>query len=546
MKKEGFFPSSRPQELSYNNRESKISQKRLKLLKKEVAGFLYTMKILFYTVLVLTLPVFLECINATIKYKRSVGLKKTLQKIIQRESLDAGDGLVISSSVIVLCLLLSWKQIGSFIAPLSENIQAGIIKQEDINIQDVQPTVVYENQNFGSTINKLLVHKVFEAGIVDAASHEIPFGLNTDDLETQSQRSRFIANSTKGDLLFYQTPLNTYNQFSGDYEARLTLKISEDSTQPDPLFEIVVFDPSQNRRIARKIVMTEDFFAVGSYQTFSLPFYKPNVGSAVQIQVRSSGKASLWLDTVEIVGTNVDMRTLEVPDLFPDVPDTQASEGSARLGDPTQHLPGTMLFGPYDKSLDNGDYVAAFRIKTDNVFLNQPIIRLQTANLQEGSGAQQIETYEVKGTDFQSNMEYQDFFLPVSKTKDGYVEFRTYFYDLSRVWIDYVKLYPALYFKNKNIKAPSAKQALWTLENKPKPEIQSGSGSVLKGVELTFEDIAKKEESIVLPPKPQAAEIEPTETKKIIDGTDQKVLEQIQNLESQIESLKQIIQTQTR
>jgi len=192
-------------------------------------------------------------------------------------------------------------------------------------------------------------------------------------------------------------------------------------------------------------VAAKDLFKTRQWTTITLPYTVTDSGAAPVISLISTGQAYMELQQVEIQKVDKNLETMATQDLFPDTPDASASEGYARFADPIQHLPGTMLFGPYDATLRAGDYAAEFRVKiADAEILSPlPLIRLQTTAIQEGQKTQRETTKDLTIADFTAQGEYQSFTLPLTIRAGEVAEFRAYFYDRSKVWVDNISLYPA-------------------------------------------------------------------------------------------------------
>lgn len=98
-------------------------------------------------------------------------------------------------------------------------------------------------------------------------------------------------------------------------------------------------------------------------------------------------------------------------------------------------MPGTFQFGPYRTNLKNkAQYVAKFRLKTDNVSTGQAFALIDAYDAK--SGYRQYR--ELKGTDFDASNTFQDIELEFIKPDTDNLEFRVFFYGVQDLWADKV------------------------------------------------------------------------------------------------------------
>ncbi len=94
--------------------------------------------------------------------------------------------------------------------------------------------------------------------------------------------------------------------------------------------------------------------------------------------------------------------------------------------------PAHSVFGPY-VSLPAGEYVACFRIKTDELSGSE-VALLDVYNLWAGNLT--LCKKEIRGTDFNANDKYQFFYLPFKHDGQGAIETRVFTKGTADVWID--------------------------------------------------------------------------------------------------------------
>jgi len=415
------------------------------------------MRIILYSVLAFCLISIVEFVLKAKQNREKISVAETFVKVVQgKRNFSPGNWAVFLVGIFGVLAFLGKSVISEDIGELlstealtedtTELLKASAFDPEILpNTSNIVPSTekIYENESFGSTINKILVSKKFYATSADDKNTSTSKGTLIPDPTAERLEALFFPRHSAIDGLIYETPNHTYNQFPGKYNVNVRAKIAENELLgPQEVFEIVVYDPYQDKRITQRKVMREDFVSTGEYGVFTLPFERETLGSSVVIQIYLATSIDFWLDTIEIHDDGVQKNVDLVKDLFPDVNDVQASEGSSRFADPDEYLEGTMLFGPYDNSVRAGNYEVTFSIKSDRNDINAPIARVQTSNIEEGTDTQIIESVDIRGRDFLAPNVYQNFSLPVHKTESGTLEYRVYFYDRAKVWVDNVILTP--------------------------------------------------------------------------------------------------------
>jgi hypothetical protein len=124
------------------------------------------------------------------------------------------------------------------------------------------------------------------------------------------------------------------------------------------------------------------------------------------------------------------------------VADGAAGDGSAwhvRAGTPG------LLYGPYTDSLLAGrPYRAYFRLKAPAGVLTSTL-ELARLDVVRDGGGELLGVRYLRGTDFKAQDAYQEFALDFDYIHSGELEFRTYSYGVSDLWVDRVSVasYPA-------------------------------------------------------------------------------------------------------
>ncbi len=117
--------------------------------------------------------------------------------------------------------------------------------------------------------------------------------------------------------------------------------------------------------------------------------------------------------------------------------DNTASLGNYLSAEIDQTTSGYLFYGPYADQQPTGMYQALFRLKTDNNMIDAPVVRIEINN----NGGNGIWEYrEIKGTDFVSANNWQDFNLWWERTNEGSMEYRVWFYDNTNIGFDNVRV----------------------------------------------------------------------------------------------------------
>ncbi len=102
-----------------------------------------------------------------------------------------------------------------------------------------------------------------------------------------------------------------------------------------------------------------------------------------------------------------------------------------------------LTYGPYNY-FTKGDYIVYFRLKAAANGLSDPVARIEVSNpvLNKGKIASQsiLSQRDIRGTDFPETETYHDFYLSISLPEKQRLEFRTWFYRKTDIWIEKIVL----------------------------------------------------------------------------------------------------------
>jgi len=113
------------------------------------------------------------------------------------------------------------------------------------------------------------------------------------------------------------------------------------------------------------------------------------------------------------------------------------------LGNLNKDNADVLTYGPY-WILREGGFKAVFRIKNDNIQINQPVVQIQVSSpkfINNRFVSEEIlKKRDIKGNEFISDKVYQDFEIDFSIQSKSTTEFRTIYYKQSNIWIDKIIL----------------------------------------------------------------------------------------------------------
>ncbi len=113
--------------------------------------------------------------------------------------------------------------------------------------------------------------------------------------------------------------------------------------------------------------------------------------------------------------------------------DAEASGAQAVYAQPSDG-PGYLVYGPY-QSYEPSEYVASFRLKTDQTDRKKPVALIDVVT---DAGSTVLVKKELRGRDFQRKNAHQEFQLPFSLQEIRKLEFRVYVSGNAQIWSDNV------------------------------------------------------------------------------------------------------------
>ncbi len=225
-------------------------------------------------------------------------------------------------------------------------------------------------------------------------------------------------------------------QRAGRYKVHFKLKFS-DSTQNNVVARIHIVDEHEGQSLFVKEVRGIDFDKSNEYQYIDGSYIREYVGST-QIRIEYLGVGDLYFDKVEIEPISLESKIYENLQFYADVPDVDASNGITRLASSVTDIPGRIAFGPYDDSVGEGRYQARFRMKVADNTRNQRVALIDVSSNGKGFTP---DYRDIFADDFSESGVYQDFVLTFDKPADGYLDFRVYYYGVTDLSFDTVRLY---------------------------------------------------------------------------------------------------------
>lgn len=226
-------------------------------------------------------------------------------------------------------------------------------------------------------------------------------------------------------------------QKAGIYKASFTLSSSVINTA-DEVVVLQIWDGHNQVLIGEKSVRGQDFAVSNVYQDITFDYERNNIGS-LQVKVLYPGTTDVGFDKVSIEPVDIDETVIDPAGFYRDVPDTLASGSITRVAKVDLDIPGRIAFGPYDDSVGEGYYRAAFRMKVDDNTSDKPLALIDVSSNAAGFKSAYK---EMRAVDFNENSIFQDFYLDFYKPAGGYLEFRVYYYGTTDLYFDRVDLYP--------------------------------------------------------------------------------------------------------
>jgi hypothetical protein len=229
----------------------------------------------------------------------------------------------------------------------------------------------------------------------------------------------------------------TLVQPAGEFEIRIKTQVLNVTDFQGDVFKLAVIDEHSSEILLEKTFTLAEFKKVGEWGYLKAKYSREFTGS-VQVRGYYLDKVNLAFDKFEIIPVSLQDVQNGVRK-YSDILDSKANNGKARVARFRIDLPGRMVFGPYDKDVQIGQYLAKFRLKLEKALvLDQNIALIDVSSDAVGF----VPVYKfIKGQDFNKIGEYQNFELKFNKSNEGYLEFRIYYYGNADLYFDEVDLF---------------------------------------------------------------------------------------------------------
>lgn len=115
--------------------------------------------------------------------------------------------------------------------------------------------------------------------------------------------------------------------------------------------------------------------------------------------------------------------------------------GSAWVAETSLDSPNYMIYGPYATNIPNGKREAKFVMKIDNNTMNNfNVVKLEIV---DGVSNTLLATRDVTRYEFTGVGQYQNFYLSYYNPITSNIQYRVWYYDTSKIWVDKVVSVPA-------------------------------------------------------------------------------------------------------
>ncbi len=224
----------------------------------------------------------------------------------------------------------------------------------------------------------------------------------------------------------------------GNYRIKYIIKTDDNSIDNKILtLDINTLNAVEETKI--KEIKGSDFKNINKYQAFNIWITRNQETGKMEYRAFYHGGSQIVIDNIIIIPEN--KIRYEAEDLLTTnsqiVIDEEASGSKIRqilVGDNDQ---GWSQFGPYTTEQKPGNYRATFRLRTKNNSSTEPITKIDVFN---ANGFGEEAGREILGIDFTGNNTWQEFSTDFTRTDEGTMEYRIYFYDLADIDIDWVDI----------------------------------------------------------------------------------------------------------
>ncbi|MFA4930649.1 MAG: lamin tail domain-containing protein [Patescibacteria group bacterium] len=222
---------------------------------------------------------------------------------------------------------------------------------------------------------------------------------------------------------------------AGDYKIKVIGKINDNTITNEVIkFDINnIFGTDEYKYLDLK---GTDFAGNDTYQAFNLYFSRQDAG-LLEYRVFYSGAGTITVDNILVI--KQDEMQYEAENMFQAtgqiVGDVTATANKAVQALTNDHSQGWMVYGPYTQDQSSGNYQACFYLKVNDNSSSAPVMRINAYN--SGGTGLEIDR-DIAGGEFLGTNEWQEFCLPFTRTANGTMEYRVWFYDVTDVVVDNV------------------------------------------------------------------------------------------------------------
>lgn len=283
------------------------------------------------------------------------------------------------------------------------------------------------------TLDNIMIGKV-DRIVYEAENFYHKNGSIVHDTSASAGRAWQATSSDSMDHMIYgpYDPLIT-----GKYAAIFVAKIDNNTSNNEAL-NLDVYNVFGTDQYKKKIIKGTDFKTANIYQSFELDFARNDSG-IMEYRALYLPTNTITLDYL-IIKKKSEVN-YEAEDLFGStglvVSIDGDSGGQRRKAQKNTDNEGWMVFGPYTTEQMPGNYQAVFRLMSAENDNSLPVAKINVFN-SSGNGIE-VER-EILGTDFHNSDTWQEFTLDFSRTNQGSMEYRVYFYKQTDISVDWVEV----------------------------------------------------------------------------------------------------------
>lgn len=243
--------------------------------------------------------------------------------------------------------------------------------------------------------------------------------------------------ATAGDSINHMIYGPYHDLSKGNYELKMVAKI-DDNSAANNVARLDIYNIFGTDEYKYIDIAPVEFKTNNQWQEFDL-YFSRNDSGLMEYRVFFEGGVTLTVDNIILI--NRDRTRYESENLFLSsgqlIGDETASSNKAVQALTNDHDSGWVAYGPYTKDQLGGEYQACFNVKTADNTISAPVVRINAYN----SGGDGLEVdRDIAGTEFSASDEWQEFCLPFTRTNEGTMEYRLWFYDVTDIAFDYVEV----------------------------------------------------------------------------------------------------------